>query len=89
MPATNKFSQTDGSVQSPATSAFAITPHATNELSYVTRAIYVGSAGSVVAKLADDASTVTFANVPAGAILPIRARLVHTDSTATSIVGLV
>jgi len=89
VPATNNFSQTDPGVQAPAISAFAITPHDTNELSVVTRAIYVGTAGNVVAKLANDSATVTFANVAAGSILPIRARLVTTASTASNMLGLV
>jgi len=49
----------------------------------------VGGAGSVVAQLAGDSATVTFSGVPAGAVLPIRARLVTTASTATNLVGLV
>lgn len=89
MPAANTFSQTDPGVQSPAVSAFAITPHDTNELSVVTRAIYVGVSGDVVAKLAGDSATVTFKNVAAGSILPIRARLVTTASSATNMLGLV
>lgn len=90
MAASNSFSQNDAAVQSPASSAFTITPHDTNELTYVTRGLYVGGAGNVVVKLSDDSTTVTFTGVVAGSILPIRARLVmSTSTTATSILGLV
>lgn len=89
MTAVNQYSQSDPATQAPASSAFAITPNDSEEFDVVTRGIYVGSAGSVVAKLAGDSETVTFENVPAGAVLPIRARLVTTASTATNMVGLV
>lgn len=89
MSAVDKFSQSDIATQAPASSAFAITPNDSEELAFVTRAVYVGGEGSVVAKLDSDSSTVTFAAVPAGSVLPIRARLITTSSTATDMVGLV
>ena len=90
MPATNNFSQNDEAVQAPASKAFAITPHDTNELSVVTRGLYVGGAGNVVVQLDGDSASVTFTGVVAGSILPIRARLVaSTGTTATSLLGLV
>lgn len=89
MTATNQYSQSDPATQAPASSAFEITPNDSEEFLVVTRGIYVGGAGTVVAKLASDSSTVTFSSVPAGAVLPIRARLVTTASTATNMVGLV
>lgn len=89
MTATNQYSQSDPATQAPASSAFAITPNDSEEFDVVTRGIYVGGAGTVVAKLASDSATVTFSAVPAGAVLPIRARLVTTASTATNMIGLV
>lgn len=65
---------------------FAITP-GTDDLPNDTRAIYVGAEGSVTVVLADDGSTVTFAGVPAGTWLWVRARKV-TVAAGGSLVGL-
>lgn len=75
-------------INMPAEDAFAITPHATNDLPQVTRAI--------TAKVAGDVNVQTFKGntvsiyVAAGAIFPIRVKKVFVSgTTATGIVGLV
>jgi hypothetical protein len=77
----------------PARSAFAVTPSdATNYLTgeglQVPKALYVGGFGNIVVQLVGDSGTVTFSNVPAGAILPIRPQRILAATTATAIVGL-
>lgn len=68
--------------------AFAITKSDTTDFTYYVRGIYVGGAGNVVV-VNMDGSTVTFAGVPAGTILPVKARRVNsTSTTATDMVGL-
>lgn len=71
----------------PASSAIAVTPHDTNELNTVCRALYVGGAGNVSVVMSG--TVVTFVGVGAGSILPIRTSLVRaTLTTATSIIAL-
>lgn len=82
------FASHSSGLNSPASQAFAVTPHATNELTRVARGLFIGTGGHVTAILANDTVAVVFKNVPSGSILPIRARIVHTDTTATDIVAL-
>lgn len=66
--------------------AAAITPHDTNELATWAEAIYVGVAGDI--RLTTwGGEDVTLGNVPVG-ILPIRAKIVDTDTTALELVAL-
>lgn len=75
----------------PARAAFAITPADGSDLGFKTRGIYSGSGGTIVCTLLDmkDGTSVTFSNVPAGVILPLRVKRVYsTNTTATGLVGL-
>lgn len=49
--------------------------------------IYVGGIGNVKVTTAQG-SVVTFNNVPAGAVLPVRVRRVWADSTASAMVAI-
>ena len=72
----------------PAIGAVAVTPSDSALLANISRAIWVGGAGDVAVLMSDD-TTVTFAGVQAGSLLPIRVKRVNaTDTTATSIVAL-
>lgn len=72
----------------PADSAAAVTPHDTNELTAVTRGIYVGGDGNL-AVVTKGGQTVTFTGVVAGSVIPVRAKKVlATGTTATNIVAL-
>lgn len=82
------FSLHNPALDSPATRAFAVTPDDGNDLSFVTRALYVGTTGNVAVVTAGD-DTVTFSSVPAGAVLPVRAKRIRsTGTTAGNIVGM-
>lgn len=71
----------------PAGGAFGITPSDDTVFAQPTRALYVGAAGSVVVEMLLG-GTVTFAGVPGGSVLPVRAVRVLAASTASSLVGL-
>lgn len=89
MSAADKFGGADRLDWS-ARSLIAVTPDDGVELAKVTKALYIGTAGNVSIRAADDASSVTFVGVPAGTILPVRARQVYNSgTTAGSIVALV
>lgn len=88
MPAVDSFSRFQTHDVSPVTNAVAVTPHNTNELSYVSRALYVGTGGDIAVTMQDSGS-VTFVDVPTGTLLPIRVKIVKaTGTTASDIVAL-
>jgi len=73
---------------SPAVGAAAVTPADSDLTVFPCRGIYVGGAGNV-AIVTPQGDTVTFVAVPAGSILPVRAKQIRsTNTTATNIVAL-
>jgi hypothetical protein len=85
----DNFASHTAGLDSPAFDAAAVTPHDTNDLAFTARALYVGTAGDVVAILKADAASVTFRNVPSGTVLPVCARRVlATGTTASNILAL-
>ena len=88
MPAADVFQRFRQDNFSPVTHAATVTPHNTNELEYVTRALYVGGGGDVKVTM-QDSGEVTFVAVPTGTTLPIRVKKVFATGTdATDIVAL-
>lgn len=91
MPATNAVLNQDWAA--PARCAYAVTPHNTNDFTYVFRSLYVGTGGDVVVvTLGNDlvaSSAVTFTAVPSGTILPVcGVRVNATGTTASNIVAI-
>lgn len=73
---------------SPARDADVIVPNDAVDLSAVTRGIYVGAAGDLQVQMVSG-QTVTFENVLAGVVYPIRAaRVLATGTTAEGLVAL-
>lgn len=84
----DRYVSSTANASAPAESFFAITASDSTNFSFNVRGIYVGGAGAVAA-VTEGGTAVTFAAVPAGTILPIRAiRVNSTNTTATSLVGL-
>jgi len=71
----------------PAGKAVVVVPSDTTELG-VTRGLYVGATGDLVVTMAEQGSSITFANVPAGSFLPLQVRLVMSATTSSDIVAL-
>ena len=77
-----------GGVDSPASTAFAITPNDSTDLTTATRALYVGTAGNISVVLLADSAAVTLKNVAVG-YHPLRVKRVRsTGTTAGDLVGL-
>lgn len=84
MPAATDTFQSNGTgMTSPCTSAEAVTPSDTVDLTNVSRAIWVGTAGNV-SLITKAGQTVTFVGVQAGTLLPIRASRIRATSTTAS-----
>ncbi len=81
------FSSHSLDLSAPATGAFAVTPSDATIFDQPTRAVYVGAAGMLAVEMLSGGSVV-FEGLPAGAILPIRARRILAASTASFLVGL-
>lgn len=86
--ATDDFAGFSQGLDSPYRNAAAITPHDTNELANVTRAIYVGGAGNIVLVTAAG-NEVTLSGCLAGHVYRVRAKQVKsTSTTATNLIAL-
>jgi hypothetical protein len=73
---------------SPCDNAAAVTPSDANDLTVVTRGLFVGGAGNVEV-ITHGGQTVIFTGVVAGSILPIRVtRVKAASTTATNIMAL-
>ncbi|WEK05688.1 MAG: hypothetical protein P0Y65_05385 [Candidatus Devosia phytovorans] len=83
----DKFEGREPSDTGPALDGFAITPSDTQDLRDLTRALYVGGGGDVRVEMAWG-TAITLKSVPAGTILPLRARKVLAATTASFLVGL-
>ena len=84
-----KFAMADKNILAPALQFTAITPSDATDFTFgLTRGIYVGVGGNIVA--VDATSTaVTFKGATAGSVIPIRASRVNsTNTTATDLVAL-
>jgi hypothetical protein len=82
------LSNKSNNVVDPGSNAAAVTPNDSTDLTYTTRALFVGGAGNIAVTMAGGQS-VTFTGVTAGALLPIRVtRVLSTGTTATTITAI-
>jgi hypothetical protein len=82
------FGDDRGDYGAPARGGEEVTPADGSDLTYVSRALYVGAAGDVTAVMRDG-QELTFEAVPGGTLLPIAVtRVKATGTTATGIVAI-
>lgn len=85
---TDKYQGRADSIVAPVRRGFAIAANDGTDLGDETRAIYIGGGGSLSVVLSSG-DEVTFAGLPAGTLLPVRAiRVKATGTTATLLLGL-
>lgn len=85
----DRFASSQPSLSGPAYSGFSVTPSDSGLLPEASRALYIGSGGSLSVRMLSG-EAVTLAGVVAGTILPLRVTAVlATGTSAGSIVALV
>ena len=73
----------------PARHAFVVTPHATNEIDPLPKAIFIGTGGNIVGRPVASTVDVTFKNLASGQILDVRLQYIRASgTTAADLVGL-
>lgn len=86
--ATEPYPQIAGALSLGYANTAAVTPSDTTDLSFTTRALYIGGAGNVTLIDANN-NTTTFQAVPVGSVLPVRTnRVKATGTTATNLIAL-
>jgi hypothetical protein len=77
--------RTQGQIGEPATDGVLVTPSDSTELTFITRALYIGGAGdlNVIMK---SGNTIKYSAVPAGTVLPIRVKQVLSTGTGASLI---
>lgn len=86
---TDQFSHHADQVSAPATRASAVTPHDSNALTDIPKALFVGTGGHIAMRGVNGSADQLWKNVPSGAVLPYRAQYVRaTGTTAADILAL-
>ncbi len=79
----DNFTNNSDSVSAPGRQMFQITPHATDEVSPLPKAIRADEAGTVALRAADSGADVTV-TMAAGEVLPVRAKYVRVTGTTVA-----
>lgn len=78
------FQSTADAPSAPASRAESVTPHDSNALSDIPKALYVGTGGNITMRGSSGTTDRVWKNVPAGAILPFRAQYVRATGTSAA-----
>jgi hypothetical protein len=85
------YSRNANSIDAPASRAAAITASDTGDVANTTKALYIGTGGSLKVELTGMApgAFVIFTNIPDGSLLPVRVRKIwDLGTTASNFIGL-
>jgi hypothetical protein len=80
----DQFSSNADSVSAPATRAVAVSPHDTNPLGDIPKALFVGTGGTITMRGVAGTSDQLWKNVPSGSVLPFRARYIRATGTSAA-----
>jgi hypothetical protein len=87
MPSTDRFANRAGGLDSPGCNAEPVTPDDNTDLSFVARALWVGTAGDLTVRMPGQTTPVTYVN--ASGWMPIRVdRVMATGTAAADIVAV-
>lgn len=76
-------------MEKPVECGLAVVPSDTDDIPYVSRALYVGTAGDIMVALLKSTDPVLFKGVPKGSLLPVRVKRVYaTGTTAADILAV-
>jgi hypothetical protein len=85
----DRFAHEYESVSGPSAAPVAVVPDDIVPLASIPKGLYVGTAGNLAVRGLSASQDVLFKNVPAGSILPVRAKFVRaTGTTAQDIIAL-
>ena len=76
------FQNSADAVSAPATRCVAVTPNDATPLTDIPKALFVGTGGALTLRGVADTADTVWKNVPAGALLPFRARYVRAAGTS-------
>ena len=85
----DQFQNNADQVSAPATRAVAISPHDSNALADIPKALFVGTGGNITMRGVNGSADQVWKNVPSGSLLPFRAQYVRsTGTTAGDLLAL-
>ncbi len=80
----DQFQNNADQVSAPATRAIAVTPHDSNALTDIPKALFVGTGGNITMRGVNGAADQLWKNVPSGSVLPFRAHYVRAAGTSAA-----
>lgn len=85
----DQFSNSADQVSAPATRAVGVTPHDSNALADIPKALFIGTGGNLTMRGVNGTADQLWKNVPSGSVLPFRAQYVRaTGTTAADLLAL-